>query len=431
MSSEILIALVAALAGAVVAGVVVRTLAAARLREALATAAAEAERGAGALRAENATLRAESRALEARLGEQQRFLATARDALTEQFKAASQDVLRANTAFLTAEATKALGVEHERIAQRLQPVTVSMGRIEELVVRVEKERAQVGAALTTQLDAIARSHRELSDETRRLVTALRDPKARGRWGEMQLKRVVEFAGMLERCDFDEQVTTSTEERAQRPDLIVRLPGGKCIVVDAKAPLGGYLDAIEATQDDVRDTAMARHATQLRTHVKALASKAYWTAFAESPDMVVLFVPGEAFLQAALVADPALLDDALALNVMLASPVNLVALLKSVAYGWQQERLARNAEEIRREAAELVRRVGKLAEHFDAVGSGIRRAADAYNAMQSSFARRVEPQGRRLHELGIDLDARLEKPSPVEAVLPGAEVEADAADAMRG
>ena len=412
------IALLTGLAGTVAGALVTWLVLQARTRAALATAAATAAREARDLGERHARLQADHAALGERLAEQRRFLDDARATLAESFRAASQEVLQANTDFLTARAQQALGVERERIALQLAPVGESMGKIEALVVRVEKERAEVGAALTTQLDAIMRSHRELSDETRKLVTALRDPKARGRWGEMQLRRVVEFAGMLEHCDFDEQVTTTADGGMQRPDLVVRLPGGKCIVVDAKAPLGAYLDAIEATQDEVRETALARHAAQLRAHVKTLRDKAYWTAFAESPDLVVLFVPGEAFLQAALIADATLLDDALAANVMLASPVNLVALLKSTAYGWQQERLTRNAEEIRREAVELVKRVGKLAEHFDAVGSGIRKAADAYNAMHGSFTRRIEPQGRKLHELGIERDARLEKPSPVETVLLG-------------
>lgn len=410
MTGELLFGAAGVLAGAVVTGIVMQRRVAQRDRSLAAGRDALAEARTALARRE-----VEHDALVVRLREQHDFLQQARTALTEQFKAASQDVLRANTEYLTEQAKQKLAVEHERIALQLAPVADSVGKLERLVVRVEHERGAASAQLAEQLVAISRAHRELSDETRKLVTALRDPKARGRWGEMQLRRVVEFAGMLAHCDFDEQVTTAADGRQQRPDLVVRLVGGKCVVVDAKAPLGGYLDAIEAVQDDVRDAALARHATQLRAHVKALADRAYWSAFDESPDLVVLFLPGEALLQAALVADPSLLDDALAANVMLASPVNLVALLKSAAYGWQQERLARNAEDIRREATELVKRVGKLAEHFDAIGAGIRKAADAYNAMQGSFARRIEPVGRRLDQLGIAFDERLEKPKPVETV----------------
>lgn len=467
MTSEAMVGAAGALVGAVVAILVMHLLGRARLREVTSVAAADAERAQAALRAELAAANgriegivrerddarertrvqerlvasrdealaaaraahdetrlalarrdADLNARDARLREQAAFLEQARAALTEQFKAASQDVLAANTEFLTEQARARLVVEHERIAQRLAPVADSVGKLETLVTRVETERAEAGARLHEQLAAITRSHHDLSDQTRRLVMALRDPKARGRWGEMQLKRVVEFAGMLAHCDFDEQTTTVTDGQQQRPDLIVHLPGDKCIVVDAKAPLGAYLDAVELTQDDARDVALQRHAAQLRTHVRALQDKAYWSAFDASPDLVVLFVPGEAFLQAALIADPSLLDDALHANVLLASPVNLVALLKSAAYGWQQDRLARNAAAIRSEAVELVKRVAKLAEHFDGIGAGLRKAADAYNAMHGSFTRRIEPMGRRLDALGITFDDRLEKPKPVETVLVG-------------
>ena len=363
-----------------------------------------------------ARVQAEFASLGDRLAQQQQFLVTARELLTEQFKAASQDVLKANTAFLTDQAKQTLGVEHERIVQQLRPVAESMGKIEELVARVEKDRGAAGAQLAEQLEQITRTHQALSAETRKLVTALRDPKVRGNWGEVQLRRVVEYAGMLEHCDFQEQVTMTADGELQRPDLIVHLAGGKCVVVDAKAPLDAYLAAIEATDDSVRDTALVRHAEQVRKHVRTLASKAYWKSLPQAPDFVVLFLPGEAFLQAALVADHALLEDALRDDVMLASPVTLVTMLKSAAYGWQQERLTENAEAIREGAAELLKRVGVLAEHFADVGAGLKRAVGAYDRAVNSYQRRILPHARTLAALGLPLDDRIAEPDAVGAGL---------------
>lgn len=395
----------AAALGALAAALVLRARAATLARELATARAAHAD----AVRERDAA-RVQAAVLEQRLADQRAFLDAAEARLRDAFAAASQQALERNAAFLAGQARQALGAEQERIALELRPVAESVAKLQAFVAGVDRARGEADAQLREQLQAMLRSHRELGDETRKLVRALRDPRARGSWGELQLRRVVEHAGMLAHCDFEEQVTIAAGGEVQRPDLVVRLPGGKCLVVDAKAPLAGYLDAVEATGDDARDAALAQHAVQLRAHVKALADRRYWAALPGAPEFVILFVPGEAFLQAALVADASLLDDALARNVMLASPVTLVTLLKSAAYGWQQERLARNAEEIRREASVLAERLGHFAGHLAKVGDRLRAATAAYNDAAGSYDRRLLPSARRMGELGVGV------PEAVEGVL---------------
>ncbi|MCU0625744.1 MAG: DNA recombination protein RmuC [Gemmatimonadaceae bacterium] len=337
--------------------------------------------------------------------------------------AAHGDALQRSTDLLLGRAREVLGAERDQLAATVVPVREALGSLDRLVHDLEARRTEADGRLREQLAQLGSAHRLLGDETRRLATALRDPQARGTWGELQLRRVVELAGMQAHCDFEEQVTvrdarhtdahdTPARDALQRPDLVVRLPGDKCIVVDAKAPLRAYLQAIEAGDDGARDRALREHAQQVRMHVRILAGKAYWNALANAPDFVVCFLPGEAFLQAALAHDLSLLDDALAAHVLLASPVTLIALLKSAAYGWQQERLARNAEAIREAATELATRVGVLAGHFAEIGTSLERAGGAYNRALRSYDRRVLPQARTLADLGVPSDARLEAPAPV-------------------
>lgn len=381
-----------------------------------------------ALRGELATVReqhaaasARAIALEAELAattrtadEQRRFLEAAEQRLRESFEAASSVVLQRTGEYVTGRAKEVLGGEQQRLDEALRPVGASVEQLTRLVADLEQRRATVDGRLQQELATLAQVHGTLQAETRKLAGALANPRTRGAWGELQLRRVVEVAGMQDHVDFDEQVTTTgAAESVQRPDMIVHLAGGKSLVVDAKVPLGAYLEAMDATDEAVREACVRRHAQQVRAHVRQLAGKAYWNALPGAPDFVVLFLPGEAFLHAALACDPALFDEAFAANVLLASPVNLIALLKSAAYGWQQERLARNAEEIRDEATRLLRQVGVLASHFADVGRGVRTAADAYNRVVRSYERFLMPRVRALGDLGASVDDRVDTPALVE------------------
>jgi DNA recombination protein RmuC len=418
-TSTLVLAVVASGAGcALVAALVVRG--ATRAREL------------AALRGEHATLRAAHEAaqrraiaLEAELAaatrtadEQRRFLDAAEQRMRESFEAASGAVLQRNSEYVASRAKEVLAGEQRRVDEALRPVGASVEALRTLVAELEQRRATVDGRLQQELATLARAHGALHVETQKLAGALANPRTRGSWGELQLRRVVEVAGMQDHVDFSTQVTTTgttaaTTDAVQRPDMIVHLAGGKSLVVDAKVPLGAYLEAMDATDEVAREASLRRHAQQVRTHVRQLASKAYWNALPGAPDFVVLFLPGEAFLHAALLHDPALFDEAFASNVLLASPVNLVALLKSAAYGWQQERLARNAEEIQAEATTLLRRVGVLAEHFADVGKGVRAAAEAYNRAVRSYDRHILPRVRALGTLGATVDERTEAPAPVE------------------
>jgi DNA recombination protein RmuC len=262
--------------------------------------------------------------------------------------------------------------------------------------------------------SLVESQSQLRSETSNLVKALRQPHVRGRWGEMQLRRVVEMAGMLAYCDFVEQETATVEERRLRPDLIVKLPGGKNIVVDAKAPLSAYLDAVEAADDDTRRAYLAEHARQLRTHLVALGRKAYWDQFQPSPDFVVMFVPGEMFFSAALEQDPSLIECGPEEGVMLAGPLTLIALLKAVAYGWRQEALAENARQMSELGAELYARLVTMGEHFTTVGARLKAAVESYNAAIGSLESRVLVTARRFRDLkAVGGDLELEPPAQIE------------------
>ncbi|TAM88705.1 MAG: DNA recombination protein RmuC [Jatrophihabitans sp.] len=276
----------------------------------------------------------------------------------------------------------------------------SLGDVRRLLGEVEKGRAVSDAALREQVLAMNRSSDLLRLEASQLVTALRAPQVRGRWGEVQLERIVEAAGMLEHVDFDTQHTVVTDDGdRQRPDLVVNLPGGKRVVVDAKAPLAAYLDAAQAGDDVAREERLAAHARQLRTHVEALSAKRYWQQFETAPDFVVCFLPLDAVLDAALRADPALLERAFAANVVLATPATLVALLRTVAFTWRQHDLAENAEQISRLGGDLYRRLSTMTTHLDRVGKSLGAAVGAFNQSVGSFETRVLPKARQLRDLG--------------------------------
>jgi len=297
----------------------------------------------------------------------------------------------------------------QAIEQLLRPLHDQLGRYEEGLRRLELDRQGAYSGLSEQVKQLSQSQEKLQLETRNLVTALRAPATRGRWGEMQLRRVVEMAGMLEHCDFEEQVTTDGSDGRMRPDMVVHLPGAKQVVVDAKVPLQAFLDANDAASDEDRRRHMQAHARHLRTHVDALAKKAYWRQFDNSPGFVVAFVPGDPLLAAALEHDPTLLEHAVTNQVLLATPTTLIALLRTVAYGWQQEALAENAREVQLMARELYKRLATFGDHMARTGRSLSGAVDAYNKAVGSLERNVFPQARRFHDLGVVSGADKELP----------------------
>jgi DNA recombination protein RmuC len=347
--------------------------------------------------------------------------------LRSAFDSLAGQTLRTNSELFLRLAREALGRDQalaqgalkERevaIAQLVEPLRAALERTEAQVQALERDRREAFTSLRTQIETLAGGQAQLQRETRNLVTALRRPEVRGRWGELTLRRLVELAGLSEHCDFTEQLQVSGDEGALRPDLVVHMPEERDLVIDAKTPLEAFLAALDATTEEERAVALKRHAQQVETRVRELASKAYWTQFQRSPEFAVLFLPGDQFLSAALAERPELLENALGLSVIIATPSTLIALLKAVAYGWRQSAVAHNAAQIRDLGQELYRRLSTFNAHLGRMGSRLSGAVEAYNAAVGSLERQVLPQARRFGDLGVTADAPLAILEPIEQLV---------------
>lgn len=344
-------------------------------------------------------------------GEKLALLTEAKTQLQQAFQALSADALRANNeSFLKLAqenlsrfqtgASQDLNQRQEAIAQLTQPIRERLDQFDVKLNTLEQARTGAYSAMTQQINDLLQIHLpQLHRETADLVRALRQPQTRGRWGEVQLKRVVELAGMLAHCDFDEQVSQTAAGNRLRPDMIVHLPGGRRVIVDAKAPLNAYLTAMEAVTDEARAVALQDHARQVRNHITQLSKKEYFDQFDPTPEFVVLFVPGEVFFSAALMQDPELIEYGAQMRVIPASPTTLIALLKAVAYGWRQEALAKNAQEMAELGRELYERMGHLAAHWQKVGKHLDQAVGAFNQSVGTLEGRVLPSARKFQTLG--------------------------------
>jgi DNA recombination protein RmuC len=298
----------------------------------------------------------------------------------------------------------------------VKPISDSLKQVDENVRELEKSRAEAYGSLTSQVASLLETQRALQSETGNLVKALREPQARGRWGELQLRRCLELAGMLDYCDFMEQVTAMGEDGRRRPDVVVKLPGEKNIVIDSKAPLTAYLAALEASDEPSRNARLVDHARQVRQHVDSLSAKSYWSQFQPTPDFVVLFLPGEVFFRAAMDVDAELIEYAVARKVMVTSPITLISLLRAVAYGWNQQNLAESARKISEAGKQLYDRLCVMTAHVDNLGKKLDGTVKSYNEMLSSLETRVFPAGRRIAELDQSLvAANLPDPKQVERI----------------
>jgi DNA recombination protein RmuC len=310
-------------------------------------------------------------------------------------------------------ATAALAEKEKAIETLLAPIREALTKTEAQMQRIEKDRAETFGSLKTSLESVVLGQVALQKETRTLVNALRRPEVRGRWGEMTLRRLAELAGMVEHCDFNEQVHVRGEDGNLRPDMIVHMPDSRDLVVDVKTPLDAYLEAVDATTDEARLAALRRHAQVVAERVRQLGAKSYWNQFEKSPDFVVLFIPGDQFLSAALAENPDLLEDAIRQDVIIATPSSLIALLKVVAYGWRQTALAENAETIRSLGEDLYRRLAVFTEHLSRMGRQLGSTVDSFNNAIGSLERQVLPGARKFTELGVRPGREIESLEPID------------------
>jgi DNA recombination protein RmuC len=339
--------------------------------------------------------------------------------ITRAFSELANQSLQANSETFLKLAEQNLGTQQEKAKRELsereqavqalvKPIRDALEASKKQIDQLENSRREAYGGIKAQLEEMRSGQKSLQQETHNLVNALRRPEVRGRWGEITLRRLVELAGMVEHCDFQEQVHTTSEGQAIRPDMVINLPEGRQLVVDVKTPLDAYLEAAEAATDEQRDAALARHARNVHSHIRMLASKAYWEQFEDSPDYVILFIPGDQFLSAALNEKPDLLEFALAKQIILATPTSLVALLKGIAYSWRQLALADNAREIRGLAEDLYSRLGVFVGHMNMMGRQLSRSVDHYNRAVGSLERSVLPGARKFVELGVHENKPIEK-----------------------
>lgn len=373
------------------------------------------------------------------LEEQKALIETMKTEMTDTFnalssaalKSSSEDFLRLASEHLgkvVVDTKGRLGEHKEAIDGLIKPLNDSLKRYEEQIRLMEEGRHKAYGSLEQQLKALALTHESLQKETSNLVTALRKPQVRGRWGEMQLRRVAELSGMSMHCDFTEQESVDTDKGRIRPDMIVHLPMEREIVVDAKVSLDAYLDAIPAPTDDERKAKLEKHAQQVRAHMIKLSGKEYWSQFARSPEFVILFIPGESFLSSALDYDSSLIEDGIQKRVIIATPTTFIALLRAIAYGWRQEQITKNAQEVSELGKQLYERMNTFIQHINSVGSNLDKAISAYNKAVGSGESRVLPTIRRFKELGatgaedIPLMEQIDQKSRVMSLLPDEEAE---------
>lgn len=383
-----------------------------------------AQRQIGHIKEENAALKTTLEIERRSANEKMATVENARQQLSETFTALSSQALRSSTEEflkLAQENFKQLHIQakgdldqkEKSIDNLLKPVKEALTRTDQQLRELEKERKEAYGSLTKHLESMAQTQQLLQGETRNLVQALRRPEVRGQWGEITLKRLAELAGMVEYCDFYEQETVQGETGSLRPDMVVRMPDGREIVVDVKTPLDAYLSAVEAPDDSVRGWHLERHARKVRERVRELASRSYWSQFKHSPDFVVMFIPGDQFLSAALDIDRDLLEYALGQKVILATPTSFVALLRAVAYGWRQQSLAENAEKIRDVGEDLYQRLSTFTEHLAKLGKNLGSSLDHYNKAVGSFERQVLPGARKFAEMGISARKPLQELDQIE------------------